>query len=127
MSGLLGISSKFFSEGVHNAIKSVNDSKALAAAVITKSQSDTALVMAASGMLIQGNLVGLEGKAPDFFFSNLAIFGIEKCVMPLFGSLGLQFFNQQKTIFEKISYLPSFLVLCLKSALALVRWVWLAQ
>ena len=52
MSGLLGISSKFFSEGVHNAIKSVNDSKALAAAVITKSQSDTALVMAASGMLI---------------------------------------------------------------------------
>ena len=49
MSGLLGISSKFFSEGVHNAIKSVNDSKALAAAVITKSQSDTALVMAASG------------------------------------------------------------------------------
>jgi hypothetical protein len=68
MSGLLGISSKFFSEGVHNAIKSVNDSKALAAAVITKSQSDTALVMAASGMLIQGNLVGLEGKPPDFFF-----------------------------------------------------------
>lgn len=49
MTGLLGISSKFFSEGVHNAIKSVNDSRALAAAVITKSQSDTALVMAASG------------------------------------------------------------------------------
>ena len=70
MSGLLGISSKFFSEGVHNAIKSVNDSKALAAAVITKSQSDTALVMAASGMLIQGNLEGLEGKAPDFFFKS---------------------------------------------------------
>ena len=72
MTGLLGISSKFFSEGVHNAIKSVNDSKALAAAVITKSQSDTALVMAASGMLIQANLVGLEGKAPDFFFFKSA-------------------------------------------------------
>ena len=84
MSGLLGISSKFFSEGVHNAIKSVNDSKALAAAVITKSQSDTALVMAASGMLIQGNLVGLEWKAPDFFSSNLSIFEIEKCELYLF-------------------------------------------
>ena len=59
MSGLLGISSKFFSEGVHNAIKSVNDSKALAAAVITKSQSDTALVMAASGMLISKTVEGL--------------------------------------------------------------------
>jgi len=73
MTGLLGISSKFFSEGVHNAIKSVNDSKALAAAVITKSQSDTALVMAASGMLIQGNLVGLEGKATEFFFKSVNI------------------------------------------------------
>ena len=49
MSGLLGISTKFFSEGVHNAIKSMNDSKALAASVMAKSQSDTALVMAASG------------------------------------------------------------------------------
>jgi len=49
MSGLLGISTKFFSEGVHNAIKSMNDSKALVASVMTKSQSDTALVMAASG------------------------------------------------------------------------------
>ena len=63
MSGLLGISSKFFSEGVHNAIKSVNDSKALAAAVITKSQSDTALVMAASGMLIQRPLKQMDGVA----------------------------------------------------------------
>jgi hypothetical protein len=49
VSGLLGISAKFFSEGVHNAIKSMNDSRALVASVMTKSQSDTALVVAASG------------------------------------------------------------------------------
>ena len=49
VSGLLGISAKFFSEGVHNAIKSINDSKAVVAAMVSKSQSDSALVMAASG------------------------------------------------------------------------------
>lgn len=50
VSGLLGISSKFFSEGVHNAIKSINESKTVVAAMVTKSQSDSALVMAASGV-----------------------------------------------------------------------------
>ena len=49
VSGLLGISAKFFSEGVHNAIRSMNDSKAVVAAMVSKSQSDSALVMAASG------------------------------------------------------------------------------
>ena len=48
-SGLLGISAKLFSEGVANAIKTANESKALVASVMAKSQSDTALVMAASG------------------------------------------------------------------------------
>ena len=38
----------------------------------------------------QGNLLGLERKAPDYF-SNLSIFEIEKCFLPPFGSLGLQF------------------------------------
>lgn len=49
MSGLLGISAKFFSEGVHHAIRSVNDSKAMVASMIAKSQSDTALVLSATG------------------------------------------------------------------------------
>eukprot|EP00093_Oithona_nana_P010927 10927.XXX_217785_219014_1 [CDS] Oithona nana genome sequencing. len=47
-SGILGISAKFFSEGVQNAIKSMNDSKSLVAAVVTKSQSDSALLSTAS-------------------------------------------------------------------------------
>ena len=46
MTGLLGISTKFFSEGVSTAIKSVNDSKALAASVMIKSQSDTGFLWA---------------------------------------------------------------------------------
>ena len=47
-SGILGISAKFFSEGVQNAIKSMNDSKNLVAAVVTKSQSDSALMAAST-------------------------------------------------------------------------------
>ena len=49
MSGLLGLSAQFFSEGVHNAIRSINESKSVVAACVAKSQSDTALVLAASG------------------------------------------------------------------------------
>ena len=48
MTGILGISAKFFSEGVQNAIRSINDSKTLVASVVSKSHSDSALVMAAA-------------------------------------------------------------------------------
>ena len=46
----------------------------------------------------QGNLIG-AGREGSRFFYNLSIFEIEKCFIPLFGSLGLQFLLAKK--FEK--------------------------
>lgn len=49
MSGFLGVSAKFFSEGVHNAIISISETKNVVNAIaINKSLSDTALVHAAA-------------------------------------------------------------------------------
>jgi hypothetical protein len=42
---------------------------------------------------------GWKGRL-QIFFSNLSIFEIEKCFIPLFGSLGLQFLLA-KNFFEK--------------------------
>ena len=52
--------------------------------------------------LVQGNLIGAGGrpeKAPDFF-SSPSIFDMEKCFIPLFGNMGLQYL-QAKKYFEK--------------------------
>jgi hypothetical protein len=42
---------------------------------------------------------GWKGRL-QIYFSNLSIFKIEKCFIPLFGSLGLQF-SLAKIFFEK--------------------------
>ena len=46
--------------------------------------------------ITQGNLIGAGREGSRFFFSNLSIFEIVKCFIPLFGSLGLQFLLAKK-------------------------------
>jgi hypothetical protein len=48
----------------------------------------------------QENLIEAGREGSRFFFSNLSIFEIEKCYIPLFGSLGLQYLLAKKN-FEK--------------------------
>ena len=57
---------------------------------------DDEVFITESRVLRQGNLIG-AGGAPDFF-SNLSIFEIEKCFIPLFGNLGLQFLPPKKIL-----------------------------